>query len=182
MRCKECKIKFEAKYFNQKYCMENDDCIKAFRISVQVASTKKENKDWKEKKKKLKEKVKTKSDYLKELQVVFNTYIRARDQNKGCISCGVTFQTKYDAGHYKSVGGSPELRFNELNVHGQCVYCNQHLHGNIVEYRKRLIKRIGLEEVYNLETNHEAKHYSIPELIEMKVIYKTKIKELKQIR
>jgi len=137
-------------------------------------------KAWKKEKKVLKEKLKTKSDYLKELQTVFNTYIRLRDEAKGCISCGVDLRgRKFDAGHYRSVGGNPQLRFNEDNVHGQCVYCNRHQHGNILEYRLRLIKRIGIDKVDFLETENKAKQYSVPELIEMKVIYKDKIKKLK---
>lgn len=34
----------------------------------------------------LKEKLKTHKDYLSELQKIFNTYIRERDLNLGCIS------------------------------------------------------------------------------------------------
>ena len=29
MRCKHCKIKFDVKWFNQKYCLQNDECISA---------------------------------------------------------------------------------------------------------------------------------------------------------
>jgi hypothetical protein len=69
------------------------------------------------------------SDHVKELQVIVNKYVRLRDKDKGCISCGTPLLGKYDAGHYYSAGGNPELRFNTDNIHGQCVYCNQHRHG-----------------------------------------------------
>jgi len=170
--CKICHTKFEPTFNSvQSVC--------SIKCSYEYSKIQKE-KAWKKEKKQLKEKLKTKSDYLKELQTVFNTYIRLRDEAKGCISCGVDLRgRKFDAGHYRSVGGNPQLRFHEDNVHGQCVYCNRHQHGNIVEYRLRLIKRIGIDKVDYLETENEAKQYSIPELIEMKVIYKDKIKKLK---
>lgn len=130
-------------------------------------------------KKELKERLKTRTDWLNEVQVIFNEFIRLRDCGLPCISCGNNNDVKWNAGHYRSVGGNPEIRFHELNVHKQCEYCNTYLHGNLIEYRKGLIKKIGPEFVELLEGPQVAKHYSIPELIELKVIYKDKIKRLK---
>ena len=170
MRCKVCKDKFEPKYFLQKTCFE-PDCIIKYKNQVK-------SKEWKKEKKRIKERLKTHSDHVQELQKVFNKFIRLRDVNQLCISCNKPLPVKYDAGHYRSCGSSPEHRFNEKNCHAQCVYCNQHLHGNLIEYRKGLIKRIGVEEVELLENYIIPLKYSIPELIEMKVIYKEKIKKL----
>lgn len=179
-RCKNCKEKFEQYEFNNKFCKELDCQVKKGLWKVDQ-SKKKEKKDWNKRKKILKDKVKTKSDYLKELQTVFNTYIRLRDINKGCISCGTDLRgRKFDAGHYRSVGGNPQLRFHPENCHGQCVYCNRHQHGNIVEYRLRLIKRVGIDVVNFLEQENKAKQYSIPQLILMKEEYKEKVRKLKQ--
>lgn len=100
--------------------------------------------------KKMKQGLQTHSDYLKALQIVFNTFIRKRDKDKGCISCGVALNGKYDAGHFLSVGAYPNLRFDENNVHGQCVHCNQHLHSNNAEYFIRLPERIGLDNFNDL--------------------------------
>jgi len=169
-RCKICKDKFEPKYFLQKTCLEP--------ICVLGWSKKLIEKEWKKEKKAIKESLKTNADHVRELQVIFNKFIRLRDKDKGCISCGTALVNKYDAGHYRSAGGNPELRFKESNVHGQCVYCNQHRHGALIDYRKGLIKRIGLEEVELLENRIIPMKYSIPELIELKVIYKDKIKNL----
>lgn len=80
----------------------------------------------------------------------FNKYIRERDKDKCCISCGNPCHS--DAGHYYSGGHYPELRFNEMNVHGQCRSCNSFKHGNLIEYRKGLEKRIGLKEIETLDT------------------------------
>jgi hypothetical protein len=160
--------------FLQKHCLENDECIKAELEYKKAKQKKQEAKDWSVRKNQLKEKLKTHKDYVQELQKVFNSYIRRRDADKPCISCGTKLDTKFDAGHYRSAGGNPELRFDESNVQGQCVYCNQHLHGNLIEYRKGLINRIGIKEVERLEGAQEPKKYTIPQLIELKIKYKTK--------
>ena len=178
-KCKECKTKFDAKYFNQKYCMDNIECIKAFNEYVKQAKDKQRAKDkTKEKKSKI-EQLMTKSEWLKLLQGVFNKFIRLRDTNKGCISCGTLLNKKYDAVHYYSVGAYPNLRFNEYNVHAQCVYCNQHKHGNIHEYTIGLKKRIGIE-LYDMLTSNRSKplNLTIPEIKELIDIYKSKVKDL----
>lgn len=89
-------------------------------------------------------------------QTAFNGWVRARDLGRGCISCGVTLGAGavgggYDAGHYRSVGSAPHLRFDERNVYGQCKRCNLYMHGNPAGYRLGLIDRIGLAEVEALE-------------------------------
>lgn len=127
------------------------------------------------------EKLKTKSGYLKDVQKVFNQYIRLRDKHQPCISCGTNANVKYDAGHFYSVGAYPNLRFNEDNVHKQCSNnCNVKKSANIHEYRPRLIEKIGQERFDELERlKNIKKHYSIPELIELKEFYKNKIKSCK---
>ncbi|WP_392567121.1 recombination protein NinG [Utexia brackfieldae] len=127
-----------------------------------------------------KDKVKTRSEHLAEAQKEFNAYIRLRDAKKPCISCGRHHQGQYHAGHYKTVGAHPELRFNELNVHKQCSACNNHKSGNIVEYRINLVKKVGTEAVEWLEGNHEAKKYTIEEIKQIKTDYRQKIKDIKR--
>ena len=95
--------------------------------------------------KELKTALKTHSEWLRDLQKVFNTYIRERDKGKPCISCDRPLANKFDAGHFFSVGAYPNIRFNEDNTNGQCVHCNQHKHGNVSEYAIRLPYRIGQE-------------------------------------
>jgi len=175
-RCKNCKDKFNAKVFNQKFCLK-DECIK---ISIDLMLKKvRENKkkEWNKEKKERKERLKTKGDYLKEVQTVFNKWIRLRDNGLNCISCKKKCK-KENAGHYRSVGSSPELRFEPLNVHLQCEYCNTYLHGNLINYRINLIKKIGIKNVEWLESNHNVKRYNIDDLIKLKEYYKKKIKEL----
>jgi len=158
------------------------EVVCSVKCAVELAKTKREKqekKDWNKEKKKLKEKLKTLSDYLKEFQVIFNQYIRLRDAHLPCISCKIP-TGKMNAGHYRSVGHHPQLRFHEDNVHKQCEQCNSFKRGNAVEYRINLVKKIGVEKVGWLELDHPARKYTIPEIVELKVIYKDKIKALKK--
>jgi hypothetical protein len=152
--------------------METDECVGAFLSDLSKANSTK----WRKEKKERKEALKTRSEWMQDLQDVFNTFIRTRDKDKPCISCG-TFTGKMNAGHYKSVGGSPELRFNELNVHKQCEYCNTHLSANLIEYRIGLVKRIGVEQVEFLERkDHAPLKLTVDEIKEQIKVYKEKIK------
>lgn len=126
------------------------------------------------------ENAKTRGEWMKEAQAAFNAYIRARDAHLPCVSCGRHHQGQYHAGHYRTVGANPELRFEELNVHKQCSPCNDHLHGNLINYRIELIKRIGHANVDWLERNHNPKHYSIEDLKAIKAKYKQKLKDLQK--
>lgn len=129
-----------------------------------------------------KEKIKTRSEHLRKAQTVFNAFIRERDKNEPCISCGRYHTGQYHAGHYRSVGACPELRFCELNVHKQCSACNNHKSGNIIEYRINLVKKIGVEKVEWLEGYHDPKKYTIEQIKQIKAEYKQKLKELKKGR
>lgn len=183
MKCKHCKTKFEPKYFLQKFCLSNDECRTAatnFAIEQKEKNFKKDRvKDTKERK----EALMTYSEWLNILQVTFNTYIRMRDKNEPCISCGNNKPNiKYDAGHFFSVGAFPNVRFDEDNVWRQCSNnCNIHLSGNIHNYRPRLIEKIGIEKFEALEfrARNGVLKLSIPEIKEKIKIYKEKIRLLK---
>ena len=88
---------------------------------------------------------------LEKAQKAFNTFIRNRDKEHGCISCE-TGQVE-NAGHYLSQGNHSKVRFDENNVHGQCIRCNKYLHGNLINYRINLVKKIGASAVEYLENN-----------------------------
>lgn len=125
------------------------------------------------------EKIKSRSDHIKDAQKAFNAYIRKRDEKDGCISCDRMNAAKYDCGHYRSTGAAGHLRFNEDNAHKQCARpCNQDLSGNPIEYRIRLIKKIGVERVEALENNNETVKWSIDDIKAIKEKYKAKFKML----
>jgi hypothetical protein len=124
------------------------------------------------------EALKTRQDWTYEAQKLFNKYIRMRDKNEPCISCGRHHQGQYHAGHFRTTAAAPQLRFHEDNVHKQCSVCNNHLSANLLEYRKRLIQKIGADRVEQLENDSTIKRWTIEELQEIKRIYKNKCKEL----
>ncbi len=124
-------------------------------------------------------KIKTRAEHLKEAQAAFNEFIRERDRDLPCISCGRHHLGQYHAGHYRTVGANPELRFEPLNVHKQCAPCNNHKSGDIVNYRINLVRRIGAERVEWLEGPHDPQRYSIEQLQAIKAEYRAKVRELK---
>lgn len=126
-----------------------------------------------------KEKLKSRADHMRETQVVFNEWIRLRDAALPCVSCGRHHEGQYHAGHYRTVGANPELRFEPLNVWKQCAPCNNHKSGDIVNYRIELVKRIGADKVDWLEGPHELKRYTIEELKTIKAEYRAKTREFK---
>ena len=134
-----------------------------------------------------KEQLKSRADHLREAQAAVNEFIRLRDAHLPCISCDSTPNdndlmtgSRWDAGHYRSVGACPELRFELLNIHRQCVRCNRNLSGNAVEYRIRLVLRIGAEKVDWLEGPHPARKYTVDEIKVIKAEYRAKTRELKR--
>ena len=106
---------------------------------------------------------------LKKAQKVFNKWIRERDRDRGCISCGSEVT---EAGHYLSQGHHSAFRFNEVNTNGQCTRCNRFLHGNLINYRIGLVRKYGEEKVLMLENSrNRLKKWSRFELEEIIKIY-----------
>jgi hypothetical protein len=132
-----------------------------------------------------KEKLKSRSEYMRDAQKSFNEFIRVRDQLAGhaCISSGRPLDwagNAVDAGHYRSVGAAPHLRFDERNCHAQSKQDNRYLSGNAIDYRIGLIKRIGLLEVESLEADQSVRKYTIEDLKAITAEYRAKTRELKR--
>lgn len=181
-KCKICRQTFVKTRGIQPTCNEYD-CKVAYATNVANKAIerekKKQKKQWAEERKVFKQKTKTQSDYLKDLQVVFNKYIRLRDKGRPCVCCNKPYDESFHASHYFSVGHFPHLRFNELNVHGGCVECNVHKHGNTAEYSINLPKRIGADNYeYLLEQRKVKYKFTIPEIHDLIKYYKEKIKIL----
>lgn len=125
-----------------------------------------------------KEALKSRREWLNEAQLVFNAFIRERDKDLACVSCGRFHQGQWHAGHFYSVAARSNLRFTEDNVHKQCQPCNTEKSGNALEYRVRLIQRIGAARVEALEVATEVVKWSIEDAKRIKAEYKAKLKEL----
>ena len=147
---------------------------------------------------KAKERLKTRSDWLRDAQTAFNAYIRQRDVDDYCISCDLPPTERpntWDCGHYRTVGACPELRFEPLNAHKQCKSCNSGVRRNRTRitvaldperhetiksrYREKLIEKIGLARVEWLEGPHKPKRYRIEDLKEIRAEYRRKLRNLK---
>ena len=173
-RCANCRKKCDAQEAIvstlKAFC--SYECLKEF-------SAKERRKERTKQDKKTRERLKTKGQWTKEAQKAFNAYIRARDRNMPCISCGVA-QTdeanKFDAGHYRSTGSAPHLRYNLLNCFAQCKKCNRWLSGNVADYRRHLISRIGLSRVEALEADQDIRNFDIAYLQRIKSIFTKKCK------
>jgi hypothetical protein len=178
-RCKGCREVFTADRPMQVVC----SYLCAIDISKKMAA-KAVRADKKETKLKL-DALQTKPQLVKKAQTAFNAYIRARDVGKTCISCDKPLDggaNTFDAGHYRSVGSAPHMRFVEDNVHGQCKHCNNWLAGNHVEYRKRLVERIGEKQLDLLESDSVLRKYTREGLIEIARQYNAMARQLTKDR
>ena len=145
-KCKVCGNYFVKTFSStQKVC--SPEC--AIKLSSEQSRKEQEKKDKQERIESrrrmavLKEKAKTKGELTSEAQSAVNRYIRLRDENKPCISCGRPLTNNrlgggFDAGHYRSRGCAAHLRFYTLNIFGQCKKCNRYLGRSA---NKKLLKR-----------------------------------------
>jgi hypothetical protein len=156
------------------------ECVTAYAIKHQGKGVAKMEREKRKGHREARVKVKTRSEWLREVQAACNKYIRLRDHDQPCISCGRYHQGQYHAGHLLTTKAHPEVRFNELNIFKQCAPCNSHLSGNILEFRKRLIELHGEWLVDYLESYHPPRRYTIDELKEIKLHYTDMAKGLER--
>ena len=138
-------------------------------------------KEIKKKERQRKESLKTIARLKNDARIPFQKWIRARDANDACISCGTTTAKIWHSGHYFKAEVFSGLVFNEMNVNKQCEKCNTFLDGNESEYRKGLVKKYGEQEVKELEAISDSLRdykYDREELREIKKEYQRKLKEL----
>ena len=169
--CKVCKVKFIPRASTQVVC--------SWKCSIAYTSKEKEKRDRQEYRQK-KQELKSRRDWLNDAQTAFNAYIRLRDETLPCVSCNRQHQGQWHAGHYRSVAAAPQLRFNEDNVHKQCMPCNTHKSGNAIEYRINLVKRIGVERVEKLENSNDVVKWTIEDAKSIKQLYNEKLKLLRK--
>jgi len=110
-------------------------------------------------------------------------FIRKRDEFKPCVSCGVPYNTNFQAGHFFKAELFSNLKFNENNIHGQCKKCNLFDDGNESGYRVGLMQRYGPEFLSNLnqlagDSKKNDYHWDREELEKLRVYYKNKLKSL----
>lgn len=126
------------------------------------------------------EKAKTWSDHHADAQKAVNAMVRARDAGEPCISCQTSWEPTFQAGHYRSRGAAKNLALDPRNVHGQCVRCNLHRHGNAIDFRLGLVGRYGLAYVEAIEADNEPRHHSIDDLKAIRAEALAQTKKLKK--
>ena len=165
-RCKICREKFTPAFYNIRWCCPEHGA----QLGLQELERKREKqaKDKAEKERIEWRKRKASTKPLKHwedmTQRVVNDYIRERDYDRPCISCGTWDTVQWEAGHYRSRGKASHIRYNDDNIHKQCHQCNVQLSGNQQQYRIFLIEKIGAERVEALENNNTPHRYSLEEL------------------
>jgi hypothetical protein len=83
-------------------------------------------------------------------KTLVHAYVRKRDKDMNCISCGCQWNDKFQAGHYYPNNSFITLKFHLDNINGQCEQCNLFKEGNFENYTLNLPKRIGKLRFDNL--------------------------------
>jgi hypothetical protein len=156
-------------------------CLLAYPAKV------KKEKEEREKKRLKEDKESSVKYWIPKLQKEVNKYVRLRDHNLPCISCGAPKTVQWEAGHYRSVGSCPELRFDLRNINKQCHRCNFEGSANYkggkgwgLGYDQGIIDRFGQERLDWLNGYHEPKNYTAQELKEMTIKFRKLNKELEK--
>lgn len=176
-RCKLCKEKTTQR-FGLTFACSIDHALQIGKRRAEKLKRKAEREE-KRRHREQKEKVRPLKWYADRAREACHEYIRERDKDMPCISCGRHHGGQNHAGHYRSAGSNSELRYSESNIHKQCAPCNSHLSGNLTNYRIGLVAKIGEEAVLALEENRQVRKWSKEELIEIRSYYKQKLREIK---
>lgn len=90
--------------------------------------------------------------------------VRERDLKLPCISCGSNVPVK-EAGHLFNANQYTGVQFDEENINGQCLACNQLLHGNYEAYVEGYIKRFGRLQYDLLKARAEGTRFMKPDRV-----------------
>lgn len=191
--CPICSTEYLPRSSLQKVC-HNYKCAIAFNkqrdAEIAAREQRKREREQSSDLRRRREALKTRAEWEREAQAAFNRYIRMRDMYQECISHpgNLISNSNYitgsavDASHYRSRGAASHLRFNVFNVHAACTRCNRQLSGNAVEYRIRLIERIGLERVERLESDAGPRKFDIDYLKRVKSIFSRRARHYEKLR
>jgi hypothetical protein len=124
--------------------------------------------------------VKPLSYWMKRAQAAVNRYVRVRDRDLPCISCGRHHTGQYHAGHYRSVAACSSMRFYTLNINKQCSVCNTHLSSNAIQYRLALVEKYGANTVEYIESSNGCARYSVDYLKRIELVFKAKTKAIEK--
>ena len=181
--CKVCRARFEPRMPLQVACGLACAAEHGKKVTAQQKA-KKQRTERAQDKAKL-DTFKTYPQLIAACQKAFNAVVRYRDMLAGhrCISSGRVLDwngNAVDAGHYRSTGSAPHVRFNFDNCHAQSKHDNQYKAGNAVDYRIGLIARIGLERVEALEADNTPAKWTHDDLRRMTKEFQAQLREMKK--
>ncbi|ENN7401694.1 recombination protein NinG [Escherichia sp. 20412-1] len=188
-KCKVCGEWFHPAYDNVRWCSPEHGTILAIELRTRekvkalarkIKAQKEAEKAARRRQAERRKAVRPLSWFIRQAQQAFNAFIRYRDRDLPCISCGRHHEGQYHAGHFRTTGAHPELRFDEDNCHKQCAPCNNHLSGNLTAYRPALIARIGQARFDALMGPHEIPKWTRDDYIRIRDEYRRKLRELKK--
>lgn len=176
-RCKVCNESFTPFNSLQKVC--STPCAILFAKEKKAKESKSLNKF----KKKYKDEKKLPKELEKTKHVV-HKFIRERDVNKPCISCGGAYRSNFDAGHFYPSGKFSNIKFDLDNIHAQCIKCNRYNEGEFENYSLMLPNRIGQKAFDSLKkkaalSKKHFKKWTIYELEDIRSNVKVLLKSIK---
>lgn len=177
--CKVCRGKYQKRSAFQQAC--GPDC--AYEL-VKIANAKKAKAAEIQERVKIKQRkaeLKPLQYWLKRAEKAFNAWIRERDKDQPCISCGTCDSPEWHAGHFIPATAHA-TRFDPACVHRQCSKCNVFLGGNQTNYEIRLVAKIGQAEVDRLKHAKRDRKWTREECQQIEAEYKQKLKELKNAK
>ncbi|EIM3171206.1 recombination protein NinG, partial [Escherichia coli] len=128
-KCKVCGEWFHPAYDNVRWCSPEHGTILAIELRTRekvkalarkIKAQKEAEKAARRRQAERRKAVRPLSWFIRQAQQAFNAFIRYRDRDLPCISCGRHHEGQYHAGHFRTTGAHPELRFDEDNCHKQC--------------------------------------------------------------
>jgi len=155
-----CKLRFASAECRSRVAMTNLKKIEAKRTKKAAVVVKQKKKAINKRNSDFKTKVQG-SDLTHQLaltQKIFNRMRKLEEFNGAlkpiCVSCEKAANLgnlgDFACGHFKTVGGFPELRFNTLNTWLQCNrYCNCMLSGNIAGNKNSIGYKQGLKNMFD---------------------------------
>lgn len=176
-KCKQCRAPFVKFRMEQKTCLNPECLVKQGRIEATKREAKAERAERAETKAKLLE-LKPLQYWLKRAEKAVNAFIRERDKDQPCISCGTHDASEWHAGHWISVGASSALRFAPANIHKQCHQCNWFEGGRASDYEARLPARIGQAEFDRIKFAPRARKWTREECRAIEAEYRGKIRAI----
>lgn len=144
-KCKYCKNTYTPKFSSLEKC-QKEDCRIAYAMEVvskqKIAKEKKAKQEYTKEKLEAREKLKTLSEWKKDLQTEINSIVREIDKGHPCIATNTT-NGKANAGHYIGVGANDTLRFHLENIWLQSEHSNSWKSGDTIRYQQGIVSLYG---------------------------------------